>query len=137
MRTANAGRLRRADGNISRNRRTDFLIRPDVGAAVVLPHWHIGVAVQLPPQQGESLDGLGSPSYVSIANAQKLMKQLWIDSQSEADTVRLGRALADVLPDGRTVALCGTLGAGKTRLVQAIAEAVGVDRRNVPVPPSS
>ena len=29
------------------------------------------------------------------------------------------------------MALCGTLGAGKTRLVQAIAEAVGVDRRDV------
>jgi tRNA threonylcarbamoyladenosine biosynthesis protein TsaE len=29
------------------------------------------------------------------------------------------------------VALCGTLGAGKTRLVQAIAEASGVDRRDV------
>ncbi len=44
---------------------------------------------------------------------------------------RLGAALAEVLPDGTTVALCGTLGAGKTRLVQAIAEAAGVDRRNV------
>ena len=47
---------------------------------------------------------------------------------------RLGAALAEVLPDGTTVALCGTLGAGKTRLVQAIAEAVGVDRRNVTSP---
>ena len=36
-----------------------------------------------------------------------------------------------MLPDGTTVALCGTLGAGKTRLVQAIAEAAGVDRRDV------
>lgn len=50
---------------------------------------------------------------------------------SEADTATLGAALADALPDGATVALCGTLGAGKTRLVQAIAEAVGIDRRNV------
>jgi tRNA threonylcarbamoyladenosine biosynthesis protein TsaE len=32
------------------------------------------------------------------------------------------------------VALCGTLGAGKTRLVQAIAEACGVDRRSVVSP---
>ena len=39
--------------------------------------------------------------------------------------------MADALPEGTTVALCGTLGAGKTRLVQAIAEAVGVDRRDV------
>jgi tRNA threonylcarbamoyladenosine biosynthesis protein TsaE len=42
-------------------------------------------------------------------------------STSERDTQRLGQALADVLPDGTTVALHGTLGAGKTRLVQAIA----------------
>ena len=59
------------------------------------------------------------------------MKQLTIDAASEADTARLGAALAEVLPDGTTVALCGTLGAGKTRLVQAIAEALGVDRREV------
>jgi tRNA threonylcarbamoyladenosine biosynthesis protein TsaE len=52
-------------------------------------------------------------------------------SQRETDTAALGAALADVLPAGATVALCGTLGAGKTRLVQAIAEAVGVDRRDV------
>ena len=44
---------------------------------------------------------------------------------SEADTAALGAALADALPQGATVALCGTLGAGKTRLVQAIAEAIG------------
>jgi tRNA threonylcarbamoyladenosine biosynthesis protein TsaE len=38
------------------------------------------------------------------------------------------------LPGGSTVALNGTLGAGKTRLVQAIAEALGVDRRTVVSP---
>jgi tRNA threonylcarbamoyladenosine biosynthesis protein TsaE len=48
------------------------------------------------------------------------------DAHSEADTDRLGAALADVLPDGTTVALIGTLGAGKTRLVRAIAAAVGI-----------
>jgi tRNA threonylcarbamoyladenosine biosynthesis protein TsaE len=48
-------------------------------------------------------------------------------SQSEADTERLGHALAAVLPNGCVVALIGTLGAGKTRLVQAIAAATGVD----------
>jgi tRNA threonylcarbamoyladenosine biosynthesis protein TsaE len=62
------------------------------------------------------------------------MTRLVIDSQSEADTARLGAALAELLPDGTTVALCGTLGAGKTRLVQAIAEAVGIDRHNVTSP---
>ena len=46
----------------------------------------------------------------------------------------MGHALADVLPPGTTVALCGTLGAGKTRLVQAIAEGLGVNRRDVVSP---
>jgi tRNA threonylcarbamoyladenosine biosynthesis protein TsaE len=52
----------------------------------------------------------------------------------ESATAALGHALADVLPPGTTVALCGTLGAGKTRLVQAIAEALGVNRREVVSP---
>lgn len=52
----------------------------------------------------------------------------------EAGTDRLGRALADVLPDGTTVGLCGTLGAGKTRLVKAIAMACGIERENVVSP---
>ena len=37
-------------------------------------------------------------------------------------------------PPARRSALCGTLGAGKTRLVQAIAAAAGVDRREVVSP---
>jgi tRNA threonylcarbamoyladenosine biosynthesis protein TsaE len=48
-----------------------------------------------------------------------------ITAYNEQDTVRLGAALADVLPRGTTVALMGTLGAGKTRLVQAVAAALG------------
>ena len=47
-------------------------------------------------------------------------------AKDENDTERLGRALAENLPDGAVVALIGTLGAGKTRLVQAAAEASGV-----------
>ena len=62
------------------------------------------------------------------------MTRLVFDAFSEADTARLGAALAEVLPDGTTVALCGTLGAGKTQLVQAIAEAAGVNRRDVVSP---
>ncbi len=53
---------------------------------------------------------------------------------SERDTVRLGRAIADVLPAGTTVALMGTLGAGKTRLVQAIAQQYGIAPENVVSP---
>ena len=62
------------------------------------------------------------------------MNRFIYEAADETATAALGTALAEVLPDGTTVALCGTLGAGKTRLVQAIAEAVGVDRRNVTSP---
>lgn len=55
-------------------------------------------------------------------------------ARSEADTHRLGAALADVLPPGTTVALIGTLGAGKTRLVQALAAACGVPAETVVSP---
>ena len=55
-------------------------------------------------------------------------------SASEADTQRLGSALASVLPASATVGLDGPLGAGKTRLVQALAHAVGIDPREVVSP---
>ena len=52
----------------------------------------------------------------------------------ESDTCRLGEALAQILPAGTTVALIGTLGAGKTRLVQALAAACGVPPETVVSP---
>jgi tRNA threonylcarbamoyladenosine biosynthesis protein TsaE len=52
-------------------------------------------------------------------------------ANDERDTDRFGAALARVLPSGAVVALVGTLGAGKTRLVQAVAKAVGVDPSEV------
>jgi tRNA threonylcarbamoyladenosine biosynthesis protein TsaE len=55
-------------------------------------------------------------------------------ASSEADTERLGAALARALADGGVVSLSGPLGAGKTRLVQAIAAALGVDRADVVSP---
>lgn len=51
---------------------------------------------------------------------------LTIALENEHDTDRLGAALAGILPPGTVVGLIGTLGAGKTRLVQAVATAVGV-----------
>jgi tRNA threonylcarbamoyladenosine biosynthesis protein TsaE len=63
-----------------------------------------------------------------------LMKRFTYDAADENDTVALGTVLAAALPDGTTVALSGTLGAGKTRLVQAVAEGCGVDRREVVSP---
>jgi tRNA threonylcarbamoyladenosine biosynthesis protein TsaE len=62
------------------------------------------------------------------------MRHVTFIAADESDTARLGAALAQVLPAGTVVALCGTLGAGKTRLVQALAENLGVDRRQVVSP---
>jgi len=56
------------------------------------------------------------------------------DAADEAATGRLGAVLAEALPDGTTVALCGTLGAGKTRLVKAVAEGAGVPGEEVTSP---
>jgi tRNA threonylcarbamoyladenosine biosynthesis protein TsaE len=55
-------------------------------------------------------------------------------SNSLADTDRLAAALAPILPQRATIALCGTLGAGKTRLVQGLAAAVGIDPAGVTSP---
>lgn len=55
-------------------------------------------------------------------------------AKSESDTGRLGAALARLLSPGLVVALVGELGSGKTRLVQAVAEPLGVDRAEVTSP---
>ena len=49
-------------------------------------------------------------------------------------TDRLGRLLAEYLPDGSVVSLIGTLGAGKTKLVQAIAKYTGNAEETVSSP---
>ena len=55
-------------------------------------------------------------------------------STSEAETERLAGRLAAALEPGTVVALVGNLGAGKTRLVRAVAEELGVDRRAIASP---
>ena len=55
-------------------------------------------------------------------------------AENQSDTGYLGAMLAELLPDGAVVALIGTLGAGKTRLVQAVAEASGVPKNTVTSP---
>jgi len=55
-------------------------------------------------------------------------------SQSPADTDRLAAALVAILPERATIALCGTLGAGKTRFVQGLAAAVGIEPAEVTSP---
>jgi len=59
------------------------------------------------------------------------MNRLVFEAADEQATDRFGAALAAAVPPGTTLALCGTLGAGKTRLVQAIAAALGVPRDEV------
>lgn len=51
---------------------------------------------------------------------------LTLEIEDENGTQALGAALAEVLPPGTVVALIGPLGAGKTRLVQAVAKAAGM-----------
>ncbi|MGP0062476.1 MAG: tRNA (adenosine(37)-N6)-threonylcarbamoyltransferase complex ATPase subunit type 1 TsaE [Isosphaeraceae bacterium] len=53
---------------------------------------------------------------------------------SEEDTTRLGRALAELVEPGVVIGLVGPLGAGKTRLVRAIAEALDVDPEAISSP---
>ncbi len=62
------------------------------------------------------------------------MKKYRFVANNEEDTDRLGHLLAETLPAGTVVALVGTLGAGKTRLVQAVAKALGVPSEAVTSP---
>lgn len=57
-----------------------------------------------------------------------------LELNSETETRQLGARLGKLLPDGAVVALNGPLGAGKTRLVQGLAEAIGLDPRDVVSP---
>jgi tRNA threonylcarbamoyladenosine biosynthesis protein TsaE len=55
-------------------------------------------------------------------------------ADDEQMTDQLGALLADTMPPGTVIALMGTLGAGKTRLVQAVAAALGVAAKAVTSP---
>lgn len=57
-----------------------------------------------------------------------------VTARSEQETEALGRALARVLEPRTVIALVGNLGAGKTRLTQAIAAELGVERETVNSP---
>jgi tRNA threonylcarbamoyladenosine biosynthesis protein TsaE len=63
-----------------------------------------------------------------------IMTVFKFDAQNEADTWALGTALAEALPERAVVALVGMLGAGKTRLVQAVAAALDINPRDVVSP---
>ena len=59
------------------------------------------------------------------------MNVVVIDVQNRAETEAFGRRLAQHLFAGAVVALIGPLGAGKTHLVRAIAEGLGIANSNV------
>lgn len=62
------------------------------------------------------------------------MSRFLFTATDQSDTERLGEMLAQLLPPGTVVALIGTLGAGKTRLVQALGSALGIPRESVVSP---
>ena len=67
-------------------------------------------------------------------NVSRTGSGLLIDLADEAETDRLGRAIAGALLLEVVIGLVGPLGAGKTRLSRAIAEALGVDPRAIASP---
>ena len=56
------------------------------------------------------------------------------ESNSESDTSKLGQAIGQFLEPGTVIGLNGTLGAGKTRLTQAIGIGLGIPVGNVVSP---
>ena len=58
---------------------------------------------------------------------------IW-ESRSPNDTRRFGLLLGKLLPPGLIVALNGELGSGKTQLVRAICEGLGIDTEQVNSP---
>jgi tRNA threonylcarbamoyladenosine biosynthesis protein TsaE len=64
------------------------------------------------------------------------MNAVTIDVRNCAETEAFGHRLAQHLFPGAVVALIGTLGAGKTHLVRAIAEGLGIANPNVVTSPT-
>jgi len=64
---------------------------------------------------------------VPTMNVTRTADGLVVEAASEGETVRLAEVLAGAIAPGTVIGLVGPLGAGKTRLVRALAEALGVD----------
>ena len=65
----------------------------------------------------------------TAAAARAPLVVLCLESRSAEETQAIGRRLAVALQPGQVIALQGTLGAGKTTLVQGIAAALGIHGR--------
>lgn len=55
-------------------------------------------------------------------------------THSESETIAIGRAIAEKLPENAVIQLVGDLGAGKTFLVKSIASRFGADPHDVASP---
>jgi tRNA threonylcarbamoyladenosine biosynthesis protein TsaE len=62
------------------------------------------------------------------------MPSLVIESSNPEETAQIGQLIGSSVLPGTTIGLEGTLGAGKTNLVQAIADALAIDRSTVVSP---
>ncbi len=60
--------------------------------------------------------------------------EVTVTLKNVTDTIRLGTLLASATPDGTTIGFTGTLGSGKTRLIQALAAASGVEEGSATSP---
>src|SRR5207248_428488 len=70
-----------------------------------------------------------------VANGASMLETAVLELHDLAATEMLGRQLGTLLFPGAVVALIGPLGAGKTQLVRAIAEGLGIsDSRAVSSP---
>jgi|SRR5581483_4033538 len=65
-----------------------------------------------------------------------VVRSLTVDVSSPAETTAFGRQLASALFPGAVMALVGPLGAGKTYLVRAIAEGLGIKNSRVVTSPT-
>jgi tRNA threonylcarbamoyladenosine biosynthesis protein TsaE len=59
-----------------------------------------------------------------------------IMTESDQETIRLGKNLGSLLREGDVVALVGELGSGKTWMTKGIASGLGIDPRTVVTSPS-
>ena len=63
-------------------------------------------------------------------------ERLSIITESDEETIRLGRNLGSLLREGDVVALVGELGSGKTWMTKGITSGLGIDPRTVVTSPS-